>query len=101
MSSRDSVVAQNHRRASQVFDNQVHIAIVEKIACRDSARYPRNPQVWPSLITGVAKRPILLIQLQHFGFFVARAGRQSTHLWIHVAAYDDQIEPAVVVGVKK
>src|ERR1700676_1395415 len=93
------MIFQNHWRAVQVTDDYIHIAVVEKIANRQTPRYPRLLQRGASLVAGVAESAVPLVELQDFRLAIAGAGRQSVNLGIYVAAHRDQVEPAIVVEI--
>ncbi len=71
---------------------------IRRIASPRAARF-RNRR--PGLVTCVAKSTVPLVHVEQFGFAVAIARGQGVDLRIHVPAYDDQIEPTVIVEIDK
>ena len=101
MASGDAVIAQNHRAAVDIADDDIHIAVIEEIAHSKSARDATLFECRPSLVAGIAERAVLLVQVKQFGLAIASARGQRIHLRIDMAVDCNQIEPAVVVEIDK
>src|SRR6266702_7316096 len=95
------MIPQQHGTAIDIPNHHIHVAIIEEIADGKTARDTAFHQSLPSLITGITKSAVLLIEVKQLGLAIASARRQSIDLRVDVATDGDQIEPAIVVEVDK
>src|SRR5262245_57979943 len=101
MFSGNSVVLQNHRRACQIFHDDINVPSIEEISSGYASGNAWNAERRARLFAAVAKGAVLLIELQNFWFFVPRARWEGVNLRIDVTAHKDEVEPAVIVRVEE
>src|SRR6185369_16087857 len=94
-------VAKNQRGAIDVFDNNVQLAVIEQVTNCKPAGNMRLHQRRSSLLACVAKASVTLIQMKKARLFVTSARRQLRDLWVYVTGDCNEIEPTIIIGVKK
>src|SRR5579871_1755686 len=85
---------QNHRRASQVFDDNIESAPIEKIAHGKPATHLRRPNRTASLRTDVLESSVALVLKDKLRFAISRAKLGVIDLRIDMPIDEDQVLPS-------